>query len=310
MNTKISTRHMQMMVSIADAGSVAEAAQILGLTQSALSHRIKEAERLLNTELFYRKHKKLTPTSAGKRLLHSSRLILGELERAEQDINKLSVGIEHVVRLGNESYGGYHWLPACLTAFNRNYPSISVEIIPDVSLDPYTALRSGRIDIALVSGGQPPEGFTHRWLFRDEMRLVMPEGHALAEKQWVDTAEIAAGTYVTYHTTPSKGREYEQLFGRYRMLPVRVLRAGVTEAVTALVREGFGLTIMPTWTLQPYLEQGGITTARVTEEGLYIDWYLLTRKGEPPDSPTGKFLDCLTSLYQQPVLPDTQPTTK
>ncbi|WP_198649944.1 LysR family transcriptional regulator [Zobellella maritima] len=294
---------MQMMVAIADAGSVAEAAQTLGLTQSALSHRIKEAERLLNTELFYRKHKKLAPTSAGKRLLYSSRLVLGEIERAEQDINKLSVGIEHVVRLGNESYGGYHWLPACLTAFNRDYPTISVEIIPDVSLDPYTALRSGRIDVALVSGGHTPEGFAHRLLFRDEMRLVMPEGHALAGKPWVEAAEVAAGTYVTYHTTPGKGREYEQLFSRYRMLPVRVLRAGVTEAVIALVREGFGLTIMPSWTLQPYLEQGGLTTARVTEQGLYIDWHLLTRKDEPADSPTGRFTDCLAGLYRQPGQP-------
>lgn len=301
---------MQMMVAIADAGSVAEAAQTLGLTQSALSHRIKEAERLLNTELFYRKHKKLAPTSAGKRLLHSSRLVLGEIERAEQDINKLSVGIEHVVRLGNESYGGYHWLPACLTAFSRDYPSISVEIIPDVSLDPYTALRSGRIDLALVSGGHPPEGFEHRLLFRDEMRLVMPDGHALAGKPWVSAAEVAAGTYVTYHTTPGKGREYEQLFSRYRVLPVRVLRAGVTEAVIALVREGFGLTIMPTWTLQPYLAQGGLSTARVTEEGLYIDWHLLTRKDERADSPTGKFSACLADLCRQPAFPTAQPATK
>ncbi|WP_445396844.1 LysR family transcriptional regulator [Zobellella sp. An-6] len=295
MSVRVSTRHMQMMVALSEAGSLVEAAQLLGLTQSALSHRIKEAERLLNTELFYRQHKKLVPTSAGKRLLHSSRLVLAELERAEADINKLSVGIEHVVRLGNEAYGGYHWLPACLAAFAREQPTISVEIIPDVSLDPYAALRTGRIDLALTSG-QPPEGFQCRRLFRDEMRLVLPAGHELAGQDWVNAGQVAAHTYVTYHTQPGKGREYEQLFSHYRVLPARVIRAGVTEAVIALVKEGFGLTIMPEWVLAPYLAQGGLSTVRVTEEGLHLDWQLLLRRDEAPASPAARFADCLTRV--------------
>lgn len=285
MPTRISTRHLQMIQAIAITGSVSEAASQIGLTQSALSHRIREAERLLNTELFYRKQKKLIPTSAGKRLLHSARVVLGELERAENDINKLSVGIEHVVRIGNEVYGSYHWLPPFLKGFVAAHPTISVEIIPDVSLDPYTALRNGSIDLSIVSGTVVQSGFRVQKLFRDEMLAVLPEGHPDAGRAWLSAEEIVDNTYITYHTNPGPGREYEQLFSPLQLLPPRVVRAGVTEAVVEFVRAGVGVTIMPTWTLGPYLKQGGLHTARVTEQGLFIDWQVVLRKDERRDAP-------------------------
>ncbi|MFC6669625.1 LysR family transcriptional regulator [Marinobacterium aestuariivivens] len=285
MSTRVSTRHLQMILAIASTGNVSEAAAQIGLTQSALSHRIREAERLLNTELFYRKHKKLIPTSAGKRLLQSARVVLGELERAENDINKLSVGIEHVVRIGNEAYGSYHWLPRFLTGFMAEHPSISVEIIPDVSMDPYTALRNGSIDLTIVSGTIVQSGFRTLKLFRDEMLVVMPEGHPRAGQDWLSPEEIADSTYITYHTNPGPGREYEQLFSRYQLLPPRVIRAGVTEAVVEFVRAGAGITIMPSWALGPYLKQGGLNTAGVTNEGLHIDWQVALRRDDRRDSP-------------------------
>lgn len=299
MHARISTRHLQMILAIATTGSVSEAASQIGLTQSALSHRIREAERLLNTELFYRKHKKLIPTSAGKRLLQSAKVVLGELERAENDINKLSVGIEHVVRIGNEAYGSYHWLPRFLKGFMAEQPSISVEIIPDVSMDPYTALRNGSIDLSIISGTPIKSGFRTQKLFRDEMVVVMPDSHPLADREWLSPEEIADSTYITYHTNPGPGREYEQLFSHYQLLPPRVIRAGVTEAVVEFVRAGVGITIMPTWVLEPWQHDKSLRMARATRKGLYIDWLVALRKDERRDSPATILARTLTDAAER-----------
>ncbi|GAA0692419.1 transcriptional regulator MetR [Marinobacterium maritimum] len=296
MSARISTRHLQMVLSIATTGSVSEAANQIGLSQSALSHRIREAERLLNTEIFYRKNKRLIPTSAGKRLLQSAKVILGELERAEIDINKLSVGIQHVVRIGNEAYGNYHWLPRFLKGFLSEHPSISVEIIPDVSMDPFTALRNGTIDLSIVSGILTHSGFRTLPLLHDEMVVVMPDSHPMAGKEWLSPEEIAESPYITYHTNPGPGREYEQLFSRYQVLPPRVIRAGVTEAVVEFVRAGTGISIMPTWAVQPYLQQGSLTTAKATRDGLYIDWNIIVRNDEPADSPATLLAEAMTQM--------------
>lgn len=296
MSARISIRHLQMVLSIAKAGSVTEAANQIGLTQSALSHRIREVERLLNTEIFYRNNKKLIPTSAGKRLLQSAEVILGELERAENDINKLSMGIKHVVRIGNEVYGSYRWLPHFLKDFLFDNPTISVEIIPDVSLDPFTALRNGTIDLSVVSGILTHSGFRIFPLLRDEMVVVMSDTHPLAGKEWLSPEDIAESPYITYHTNPVAGREYEQLFRRYQVLPPRVIRAGVTEAVVEFVRAGIGITIMPAWAAQPYLQLGGLTTAKATREGLSIDWNVIVRHDEPIDSPTTLLAEAISQM--------------
>lgn len=293
MSPRVSLRHLQMVSAIAETGNVSAAASQIGLTQSALSHRIREAERLLNAPLFYRKHKRLVPTNAGERLLHAARVVLGEIERAEHDIDKLSVGIEHVVRVGHEAYGGYHWMPAFLARFRAEHPEIGIEIIPDVSMSPFAALRDGTIDLSIVSGPTIRPGFRGLPLFTDEMLVVMAEGHPLAGRAWLTPQEIAAEPYVTYHTTPAGGREYERVFTRYRVLPTEVLRAGITEAVVAFVRAGQGITIMPRWTLTPYLQRGGLATAGVTEAGLTIDWQVALRQDEPTDSPAALLAEAL-----------------
>lgn len=296
MMTRLSTRQMQMMAAITDAGSVSDAAVQLGLTQSALSHRLKEAERLLGVELFARRQRRLIPTQAGRRLLHAARGVLAELERAERDIHRLSVGIEEVVRLGVEACGGYHWLPDCLASFSASHPHIGVEIVPDVSLEPCLALRQGSVDLALVAGSHPPIGFEAMVLRRDELRLVVRRDHPLARHGWISAEQVAAEPYVAYHTTPEKGREYEQLFSPAGVLPARVISAGTTEAVLALVRGGLGVSILPTWTLAPHLAQGELASVALTERGLYLNWYLVMRQGEAEASATRQLARTLSDL--------------
>ncbi|MFQ3789042.1 LysR family transcriptional regulator [Halomonas sp. A29] len=296
MTTRLSTRQMQMMVAIADAGSMSDAAVQLGLTQSALSHRLKEAERLLGAALFTRGQRRLNPTQAGRRLLHAARGVLAELERTERDIHWLSVGIEEVVRLGVEACGGYHWLPDCLAAFAANHPSIGVEIVPDVSLEPCRALRRGHVDLVLVAGSHPPTGFEAILLRRDELRLVVTHGHALARRDWASAEEVAAEPYIAYHTTPEKGREYEQLFSPAGVLPARVISAGVTEAVLSLVRHGLGVSVLPAWTLASYLAAGDLASIALTERGLYLNWYLVMRQGEAGGSAAGALAHTLHAV--------------
>jgi LysR family transcriptional regulator for metE and metH len=232
-------------------------------------------------------------------LLHAARGVLAELERTERDIHRLAVGIEQVVRLGVEACGGYHWLSDCLAAFAASHPRIGVEIVPDVSLEPCRALRQGRGDLALVAGSHPPIGFETALLRRDELRLAMPREHVLARRAWVGAEEVAAEPYVAYHTTPEKGREYEQLFSPAGVLPAKVISAGVTEAVLALVRHGQGVSILPAWTLASHLAQGDLASVALTDRGLYLNWYLVMRQGEAEASAAGQLALTLRDVLSE-----------
>ena len=114
MSPRLDIRHLQMLVEIARTGNVTRAAETIGLTQSALTHRIREAERRLGLTLYTRVGRGLRMTPAGETLAYCAERVLEELERAEHDAVEMSRGIDHVVRIGIGAYTRYHWLPAFL----------------------------------------------------------------------------------------------------------------------------------------------------------------------------------------------------
>src|SRR2546423_9677737 len=79
-------RHLKLVTAIAETGSVTRAGNRLHLTQSALSHQLRDAEQVLGAALFDRKSGRMTLTAAGERLLQSARIVLDELDGAAKEI--------------------------------------------------------------------------------------------------------------------------------------------------------------------------------------------------------------------------------
>src|SRR5262245_50180696 len=106
----LETRHLKLIVAITEERSVTKAGERLCLTQSALSHQLRDIEEKLGTPLFTRVNKRMVLTPAGERLLRSARLVLDELQRTEAEIARLAAGDYGVLRISTECYTGYHWL--------------------------------------------------------------------------------------------------------------------------------------------------------------------------------------------------------
>jgi len=280
---RLSMQHFSMIEMIARTGSVSRAAGRLGLSQSALSHRIAEAERRLNARLFHRSRQRITLTSAGQRLLDAANTILREVQRAEGDIAKLSRGVESVLRLGVANDMSLHWTPVLFERLQRRRPDIEVEVIGHLDGHAVDALRNNTVDIAIDAGPVDDLAVESRKLRRDQLVAVLSKRHVKARKRALDPSDFATETYIAHHTTPEKSREYEQLFSRYDLLPKRVVRAGRTEALVELIRANHGLSIMPKLTIEPYLRLPGLVTRRIGAKGLFLDWHVATRKSDARD---------------------------
>jgi LysR family transcriptional regulator for metE and metH len=281
-----------MIAQGADLGTVSEAARRIGITQSALSHRIREAERLLSTTLFHRENNLLIPTNTGKRLLHTARVVLKEIEHAERDINNLSEGVDQVVRLGVDAYCNYHWLPGFLRIFEDDYPTIGTAVIADVSQAPYSAMRTDHIDVAIVAGTVRLAGLNATKLFRDKLVAVLPSEHGLAKNGWLTPEDLANETCIVHNTVPEQDGGLTQFFGQ-DIVPRKMISAGVTDAIIAFVSQGKGIALLPRWTVKTYLGNDKITTSRLTKEGIDIDWHAIVRESEPAGSPADKFVKAL-----------------
>ncbi|MBM5812656.1 MAG: LysR family transcriptional regulator [Gammaproteobacteria bacterium] len=274
---KLELRHLQMLSALATAPSLGQAADRLSITPSALTHRIREAERRVTAPLLVRERGRPRLTGAGQRLLDAAERCLRELDLAEADVAQgRSIAVE-IVRIGASTLSGYEWLPGLLRRLAVTQPAIEVEVALDVSLDPVAALRERRIDLAILPAPVRLAAVRSQQLFRDEMVAVLPAGHARSRQAYLEAEELIDEPYVADVTSTETGREFERLFEPRGIRPKRVRRAGHTEAVIALVRAGFGLTILTRRTAAPYLAAGDLAAVRLTRRGLYLDWHAVLR---------------------------------
>src|SRR5262245_46193348 len=157
MEIKLEIRHLKLLTAVAETGTVTEASKRLHLTQSALSHQLRDAEEKLGAALFLRLGKKMVLTPAGEMLLASTHRLLEELGDTERKIAESNGGLRGVIRLSTESYTCYHWLPPLMTDFHKQFPGVEIRINADVTAGAVQALQEGKLDVAISFCNRPPE---------------------------------------------------------------------------------------------------------------------------------------------------------
>ena len=281
-------RHLKMIRAIAKHGRVTDAAEALGVTSSALSHRIKEAERRLDLVLFTRMHKRLRMTPAAEYLAEMADRVLGEMDRAERDVRRMDRGVEHVVRIAVEAYSSYHWLPGFSSYLREYLPGIDLQIMASVTRDPVRALTNRQVDIIVTSGDAIPVGTHQIPLFTDELLFIFPPDHPLSGKPFVDGADIEGEDFITYALTPEPDREFARLFRPSESYPRWTATVELPEAIVELVAAGQGSSVLAGWAVRPAITAGRIVGARVGKNGIDIPWRALMRS---EDKSSGPILD-------------------
>lgn len=278
-------RHLQAISAIGRTGRVTAAAEELGLTPSALSHRIKEAERRLGVLLFERLHKRLRMTAAAEYLAKVSDRMILELELVEADVRRMSSGFSHVVRIAVESYNSYHWLPAFLTVFHEKSPGIDIQVMASAGREPLQALANRHVDLVIVSSSTPRHD-TREWLlFEDPLVFITAPDHRLAGKAFVNAKNIEGETFITYTKVPEPDREFALLFRAEGSYPRWSAIVELPEAIVELVAAGQGISVLASWAMRPHVESGRIAAMQVGADGILIPWQALARANETDDGP-------------------------
>ena len=270
---RLDLRHLSMLRAIAESRTLADAATTLNLTPSALTHRLKEAERRIGRRLVDRDHTPTSFTEAGRRLASAARGILAELDRAEADAGMVDATKRVVVRLSGSTLCGYGWLAGLVRALEATHPQIDLEVVMDVALDPIGALKKRAIDLAIMPERTRDARLRNVALYRDEMVAVVPRGHRLTAGDHAEIRDFADVTYVANSTTPEIGREYTRLFKPAGVRPRRVVQAGHVEAVMGVVRAGIGVTISTRSTAEPFAASGELVLLPLTPGGQYLTWF-------------------------------------
>lgn len=277
----LEVRHLQLVKAVAEEGSVTRAGLRLHLTQSALSHQLRDAEERLGARLFDRIGKRMVLTPAGERLLRSARSVLEELARAEEEVR---AGRRGVLRLTTQCNTVYHWLPSRLKLFQRAFPDVDLQVVAGATDEPLPSLLDGRIDLAIVYRPVRDPRLASRPLFKDEMVVVMSPGHRLAGKPFIAAADFTPEHLVLYSVPREANLVFREVLFPAGVSPARVTHIQLTEAIAELVKAGLGISVLARWSVAPQIERGELVARPLTSGGRYRQWSAAyRRKPSPPD---------------------------
>lgn len=292
MDVRLEIRHLKLLDAVAEAGSVTQAGRRLHLTQSALSHQLRDAEDKLGTALFLRLGKKMALTPAGEKLLLSARRVLDELHSAETQIEGLNGGTRGVIRLSTECYTCYHWLPPLLRKFHSKFSRVELHIDVGASSHPAEALLAGKLDVAIMSCPPRNKSLVLTPMFEDELVVVMAPGHVLASSTHVRPHDLAGETVLIYPPREESTliRKVLQPAG---VEPQRVLEIPLTEAIIEMAAAGTGIGFLARWAVAPQLDAGRVVVRPLSTRGFRRQWYAVTLRNQARPPYLAEFLDLL-----------------
>jgi LysR family transcriptional regulator for metE and metH len=293
MDVQLELRHLKLLTAIADTGSVTDAGKRLHLTQSALSHQLRDAEGKLGTALFLRLGKKMVLTEAGEELLTTARRVLDDLHLAETRVQGLNGGKRGMVRVCTECYTCYHWLPPLLKKFHGRFSEVQVNIDLKYTSRPVDAVLDGELDVAIVSTLPKNKSLRVTPMFEDEMVLVMSPEHPLTKSDTVSLKELAGETVLVY--PPKEESTLLSLMRPAKVEPERILEMPLTEAIVELASAGTGIAFMPRWSIAPHVDSGRAVARPLSAKGFLRRWYAVTLRNRPAPRYLTEFLDLLSA---------------
>jgi LysR family transcriptional regulator for metE and metH len=264
-------RHLRTLSALQSSGSLVRAAQLLNLTQSALSHQVKLLEDRYGGPLFERKSVPIAFTAMGARLLALAEQLLPAVEQAERDIVRLSQGDQGQLRVALECHTCFDWLMPVMDAFRQRWPDVEIDLVSGFHSEPAELLRSGQADLVIGSACAP--GFTVLPLFRFEILVVMAQKHRLAAQRRLEAAEFAGETLITYPVPEARIDLIREVLAPAGVSYQR-RTAELTVAILQLVASRRGLAALPNWAIKNYVDYDYVQARPVGPHGLWSDLFV------------------------------------
>jgi LysR family transcriptional regulator for metE and metH len=198
----IELRHLRSLLAIAGSRKLADAAQRVHLTQSALSHQIRAVEEHYGMSLFDRSRQGLRLTQAGERLVALAREVLAQVSEAERDLARLQGDTRGELRIALECHTCFDWLMPVMDEFRRRWPEVEVDLVAGFHPQPLALLAEGKADMVIGSRPARSRGLHVAPLFRFEILVVLSNEHRLRARRRVEAADLRGETLITYPHLP------------------------------------------------------------------------------------------------------------
>lgn len=273
----IQRKHLELITALHSSQTLADAAQRLYMTPSALSHQLGELEKQLEQTVVNRKTRPLKLSACGQRLLETAHDLLPRLERLEADLQRMLRGEGGRLNIAIECHSCYQWLLPALDQFRRQWPQVELDITGEFNFNGLQALYEGELDVVISADPQAIQGLSYIPLFQYESMLLLPLDHPLAKLERIEAPMLREQTLIIYPVPPRKMDIFRLFLQPADVEPAQLRYGELTVMMVALVTSGRGLCSLPNWAADEYIDRQFVV-ARSLGEGVFNTLYAAVRE--------------------------------
>lgn len=278
--SQVELRHLRTLVALRDTGSLVEAAERVFLTQSALSHQLKDLETRLGCSLFIRKTRPVRFTTSGQRLLKLADEVLPLVHGAERDLARLAGGEAGRIFMAIECHSCFEWLLPAIDRYREAWSDVELDIASGFHFAPLPALTRGDLDLVITADPIDDPGLAYLPLFSYEAQLAVARDHRLAERPWIEPEDLTEETLISYPVDRERLDIFKQFLDPVGVEPGRIRNAELTTMMVQLVASGRGVVCLPNWALHEYLQRDYVLVKSLGEEGVWPTLYAAVRRDQ------------------------------
>jgi LysR family transcriptional regulator for metE and metH len=293
MNRILESHHLRLIAQVARTESVTRAADLLNVTQSAVSHQLRELEDRLGTPLFVRSGRRMLLTPAGRLLVEAADDVLQTIARVESQVEQIARHAAGELRVCTHCSTGYSWLPAIVAGLRQRYPAFGLQIVPEYTVDPITALLDAKLDLAIMNDESDDRRLRYRELFDDEHVAIVPASHRWAARPFVTPEEIAAEPLYLFSRSIENSFVVKHVLRPAGLEPAHITYLQLPEGIIEMVKAGMGATVLPKWSIASALASSGLKAIRITRDGVFRKWYAVTLSDAAPTPFVEEFIRLL-----------------
>jgi LysR family transcriptional regulator for metE and metH len=280
----IDRTHLNILLQVHRHGTLTKAADVLCLTQSALSHAIRKLETEIGTAVWQKSGRNLRLTQAGLALLNLAERVLPQFAATEQQLTYIATGKQGMLRIGMECHPCYQWLLGKVTPYLDRYNDVELDVRQAFKFGGLHALHNHEIDLLITPDPLFLKTVNYIPLFDYEQVLVTSLHHPLANQESVTPQQLTAENLITYPIEPSRLDILAQFITPAGVAVKSHKTLEATEIILKMVSANRGVTALPKWLVLQYQDSIDLAWQRLGKNGLYKTLYIGHRQqGKLPE---------------------------
>lgn len=286
-------KDLELFVAVAEAGSIARAAERCHTVASAVSKRLSDLEDSFGTALLTRGARGVELTSAGHAFLIKARKLLDQAGQLEEEIQKHSAGLRGQVRVFANMSAIVEFLPTILASFLQKHPDVHVHLEQHISEQIASAVRENIADVGIVGELPTLDQLVTIPFRQDELVLVTRRDHAVARQTSIAFGEIATLPFVGLDANSSLHYVLAKAGADCgKRLDLRI-RVASFDAACAMVAAGLGVAILPRLAIAPYVQAFDLVPIKLTDTWAVRQLFICLRSEQPLHPAARLFLEHL-----------------